>query len=276
MKNALFFFLLSYLSISLHAQSTNPAPYCIADFDDDPILIPNYINVVSVSTLNNASNAQEPFPHYVLYNNLPPTDLVTGLTYNLMLDLHIVTPSICGVWIDFNQNQIFENGEMISTHFAPFANNNDTFYTSFVVPLSSILGPTRMRVRVVSDSTFMASTSGILPCNLSTSPTDVMNFGETEDYDLLVVNKPTAIDDVVIKKPFSLIPNPANTHCSIHLPNKDSYQIQIFDYIGNIISNERVSNCLSYNIDASRIPIGVYIIYIQNENTQVHIRFQKE
>lgn len=65
--------------IGLHhmqAQSTNPAPYCDASFDDaQGFFVDDHINTVAFRTINNNSGAQYMASQYVLFNilNIPKT-----------------------------------------------------------------------------------------------------------------------------------------------------------------------------------------------------------
>lgn len=172
---------------SAMAQTTSPSPYCDASFDDmNGFPVADAVNSVSIGTLTNASNAQYAAPHYVFYNNLQAPDLVKGNTYALTAAFAVHGGCGYGVWIDYNHNNQFEANEAVAG--ATAGNNLDLSDNTIVtvnvtIPASAVTGQTRMRVRIVEDDQFNAQYNfATAPCNASTSDTDVMDWGETEDY----------------------------------------------------------------------------------------------
>lgn len=189
-----FFALIIFASSCIYsnAQITNPAPYCNAAFDDmDGFVVDDAINSVSIGTLTNASNGQFAAPHYVFYNNLTAPNLTKGTSYTLSVDFAVRGGCGYGVWIDYNQNNIFEATEKVAGNTA----NNSLDITdhtvitqSITIPASATSGNTRMRVRIVEDDNYnMTNDYVIAPCNSSTSDADVMDWGETEDYIVNIV-----------------------------------------------------------------------------------------
>ena len=73
------------------------------------------------------------------------------------------------VWIDFNQDGIFDTSEMIVSE-----NSNGTITITFTVPHTALLGDTRMRVAM----------------RWAVAPSACGNFtwGEVEDYSMYVIN----------------------------------------------------------------------------------------
>ncbi|HTO16314.1 MAG TPA: hypothetical protein VLZ83_11115 [Edaphocola sp.] len=99
---------------NLNAQITNPAPYCVADFDDGVFNVPNAINSVTFGTLSNVTNAHYALPHYVFYNNLPTANFTKEETYNLSVSFEVNGGCGYGIWIDYNQENIFDPSEKVS------------------------------------------------------------------------------------------------------------------------------------------------------------------
>jgi PKD repeat protein len=69
----------------------------------------------------------------------------------------------CGLWIDWNQNLVFDAGEQITVTGGP-----TTYTATITVPGTSTLGNTRMRVRIMYTGTM--------------SPCGTTSYGEVEDY----------------------------------------------------------------------------------------------
>lgn len=187
MKKIFFMLSLFMMATTLNAQITNPAPYCNGSFDDmDGFLVDDAINSVSIGTLTNITNAQYAAPHYVFYNNLAAPSLTKGTSYNLTVKFDVKGGCGYGVWIDYNQNNTFETTEKVAGSTSGNSldiTTNTTITQSVMIPATATSGNTRMRVRIVEDDTYnMNNNYVIAACNASTSATDVMDWGETEDY----------------------------------------------------------------------------------------------
>jgi hypothetical protein len=76
-------------------------------------------------------------------------------------------------WIDFNRDGIFDPAT--EEIFSQATNNNSTVTGSIQIPLSAMIGTTRMRV-VLNQTT---SATAVTPCNTYT-------YGETEDYNIMI------------------------------------------------------------------------------------------
>lgn len=257
MKKSLFISCLLSLGFIVSAQITSPAPYCIANFDDDPFNVPDAIFGVTLGTLNNQSNSQNAFPHYIFYNNLSAPSLQKGSTYTLSAKFDVQGGVGIGVWIDYNHNNTFELSEKILNNPSagvPIALTTQT--VSFTIPTSALTGTTRMRVRIVEDDNFnIANNFVILSCNASTSTTDVMDWGETEDYNVNITSV-TNISEQELSSQILIFPNPTENELSISTSNdimirsvliKNIHGETIhleFNYINNIITSN-VSNLSS-------------------------------
>ncbi|WP_111683991.1 choice-of-anchor D domain-containing protein [Winogradskyella tangerina] len=155
-------------------QGTGYSPsYCSAASANDTF---EWISNVTVGTINNNSGAGTTSTGYSDFTgSVAPTDLTQGSTGNGIS----VTPFWPGtqytegvtVWIDFDQDYVFEAGEII-LQVGPNTTSPQT--GTFTVPLGAALGNTRMRV-VMDDAIVVTD-----PCN---NP----NFGEVEDYTVNII-----------------------------------------------------------------------------------------
>ncbi len=246
------------------AQITSPAPYCIATFDDEFFNVPNAINTVSFGTLSNATNAQSAAPHYIFYNNLPVANFVKGNAYTLTVNFEVNGGCGYGVWIDYNKNNVFEANEKVSgtpvgesLDFDP----NSTITQSITIPTTAATGQTRMRIRIVEDDNF-SETNGYatLPCNASASSTDVMDWGETEDY-TINITPALGTDDFQKATNFIVYPNPVTTILQVeqNLPGALSYKIL------NITGREILNGTLrgaKKQINVVSLSEGVYFLQL--------------
>ncbi len=135
----------------------------------------NMIDSVSIATttLNNV-NVGTPPDGYTRYATPPISNtaiLAQNSAYKLYLsvDPTAYSPGGVGAWIDYDQNGSFDPSEFIK------ASLGTTGYT-FIVPITSTLGTTGMRIRCGQYSTIVDSFDAC---------TDLF-YGETEDYTVTI------------------------------------------------------------------------------------------
>jgi hypothetical protein len=136
---------------------------------------------ITGTTLNNNSGTSPTNPAFTYFNTLPEHtgDLQAGTTYNIQVTYGSFTAQQCAVWIDFNENGVFETTERVG-----FTTSNSTAaFQTVSFPISLPCNPTpgvkRMRVRNV----YFTNGNTIDPCA-------TYSFGETEDYDVTILPPP--------------------------------------------------------------------------------------
>lgn len=263
---------------NLIAQTTTPAPYCVADFDDNMFNVPDAIKSVSFGTLTNVSNGQYALPHYVFYNNLATANFIKGTAYNLSVTFEVNGGCGYGVWIDYNHDNQFDASEKVSG--TDVVNSMDitanTLITeSITIPTNAMTGPTRMRVRIVEDDNYTMGANGysILPCNASTSTTDVMDWGETEDY-TINIDSPLGITDVSTANNFTISPNPVTTTLTVMSANSSAVSYKIVSMTGIEVQSGTI-NTIEEQINVSTLTAGVYFIQLVGDKPIAQERFIK-
>lgn len=128
-----------------------------------------YINSFSLNTLSNLNSGcsaeADNYQDYPSSNPLYTTTLKIGSAYDMNIQVVGNFSKFLGVWIDYNDNGIYEQSE--------YTNGLTTngYDPRLIVPSTAKPGQHRLRVRLIS-----ANTDTIMdPCNYATS-------GETEDY----------------------------------------------------------------------------------------------
>ncbi|HRN92409.1 MAG TPA: GEVED domain-containing protein, partial [Ferruginibacter sp.] len=163
----------SQLSVNITGLS---GAYCTPTFTDTDGNSGDYLENFSFADIVNNNSGDEP-TDYTYYNNLT-ANVVAGNTYPISLQAG-GTSSIFAqqfrVWIDYNQNGVFEDSESAfnsttATFFPNLASGNIT------IPANAYNGLTRMRVISKYNST---------PA-LSESCTIISAWGEAEDYNVLI------------------------------------------------------------------------------------------
>ena len=277
-KQVILIIQISFASILAEAQITSPSPYCYASFDDaGGFLVDDAINSVSFGTLLNASNGQFVAPHYVFYNNLTPVNFVIGNTYAFSAIFNVAGGAGYGVWIDYNHNNTFETSEKVlgSTSTAFMNLGTTTISNNITIPVSASSGNTRMRVRIVEDDMYTISFgASILPCNASTSDTDVMDWGETEDYTINLTSV-TGLNETMSMNQFQVYPNPATNSLSLSYNSPKEISYSILNILGEIVMKENLLSS-SKTIDISSLKEGVYFLQTMERGNSIEIqRFVK-
>ena len=140
------------------------------------------ITNVQLNTLNSSPACLNAAPYYFL--NAPigaeTTSLLPGQTYTISVTSGAYNS--VGVWIDYNQNGIYEATEYLTL--TPNVNSAGASWVAtgvFTIPVTAIAGLTGMRVRTEYYFYTMAATSGC----------DPFTYGETEDYRVTMISLPS-------------------------------------------------------------------------------------
>jgi hypothetical protein len=131
---------------------------------------------ITSTTLSNNSGVATTGPSYTYYSGQPSytATLQAGSTYNIVLTVGTFGYQNVAVWIDYNDDGIFDITERVG-YTSTQINANGTATFPIVLSCNAPLGIHRMRVRDV----YATAGNTIDPC-LS------YNFGETEDYDITI------------------------------------------------------------------------------------------
>ncbi|MFM8596160.1 MAG: GEVED domain-containing protein [Flavobacteriales bacterium] len=225
-----------------------------------------YINNVNFNTINNTSacgnNGYSDFT-----NNT--TSLAQGNTYTLTITPAIVnnttanayTNDEIAAWIDFNNDFDFNDaGEQVAYVLVATGWTN-TF--NVTIPLNSVTGQVRMRVRISYQPD-----GAINPCGTST-------YGETEDY---VVNLTSGAG--VVENPLAVVqvyPNPAQDLLFIDLKDLENVSsIEILDLQGKQVQTlSKIQKGIN-TIQIENFKAGMYQVRISQNGYQTTQRLIKQ
>lgn len=260
---------------NLTAQTTNPSPYCDASFDDaQGFFVDDHINKVTFGNLTNTSNGHFNAPHYVFYNNLTTQNFTKGSSYQLTLDFKVSGGCGYGVWIDYNKNNQFEANERIAGTTGQDMldlSNNTIVSSNITIPANASLGQTRMRVRIVEDDNHNMNSTLQEPCNASTSDEDVMDWGETEDYTINIVDQSNAIKEIENSTGIFIYPNPANDFLYLSSTQNFIESVEIYDLSGHKV-DELIINEENSKIQLNKYQKGIYYLKIMSNNQCIDIQ----
>lgn len=158
------------------------------------------------------------------------------------------------MWMDFNDNGIFEVSEMVLRSIVvPTGNVNHSYY--FSIPEDAPLGEHILRIRAGD-----TGEDGDLnnPCN-------VMEFGNTQDYSVVVVESGLEIDDLILNDAELIISsrNDDLFHISLETIFSEPLRITVHDMLGQKLVENKVEKTVSgydYELDMSYAASGVYLV----------------
>jgi hypothetical protein len=131
---------------------------------------------ITGTSLNNNSGTAAGGPSYTYYNNLPPAIMAAASSYQVQVTCGSYAYQAFSVWIDYNDNNVFEASENVG--YSPAYTTSSFQTVSFNINLACTppLGIHRMRVRGV----YYTPGASIDPCA-------TYYYGETEDYDVQII-----------------------------------------------------------------------------------------
>lgn len=255
-------------AVSLSATSTpvdvaqNPTSdcYCSNDINfvcDSGDLILN----VTFGSINNESTCSIPTGYSDFTSTVTPAQIEAGTTENISVT---VGPSgdgwlleSVGVWIDFNQNGVFEDSEYTYVG----TGLNEALTKDISIPSDAVEGITRMRVVVSA-----AAASSFGPQFNCGPVLDNNPYGEMEDY-AIEITPALSLSDQESSK-FTMHPNPTNGMVTISFKNPKPIQtISVYSITGQLIISKPVQSISNqYNLDLNNTANGIYIIKIQTED----------
>lgn len=154
----------SYTAMALKTATTSN--YCTSKGNSTTH---GYINKVSLETINNLSGNNGGYGNFTGMS----ASLQKAATYTVELTPGFVQGAAYfeywTVYIDYNQDGIFEANEIVAKGHAAIRINK-----SFTIPATAKTGPTRMRIQMQAGA-------------FQTDPCAIYTYGEVEDYTVNVV-----------------------------------------------------------------------------------------
>jgi len=151
------------------------------------------------------------------------------------------------MWIDFNENFIFEEDEF----FFIGEGTNTTINSEITIPTDILPGKYRMRLRLATVAENLATWDKA--CDVS------QFYGETEDYSILITEESMSTAEIN-KNTISVYPNPVQDFLNIQT-NSNVKSVVIANLEGKVVINSTQSK-----INMSHLNAGIYIARIELEN----------
>ncbi len=151
-------------------QSPLSACYCIPPATNCADAVPDRIENVTFGGINNNTTCS--LNGYGDFTSLSPGVALSGIANSISVTVSNGGNEFVGVWIDYNQNGVFESAEYTNLGLSALTGSVRVANGNINIPVGALSGTTRMRVRV----NFGSALTGTQACTLSST------FGETEDY----------------------------------------------------------------------------------------------
>lgn len=215
------------------------------------------IQVLVLQDINNDSGCDE--GGYADYTNLS-TALNVDTEYNMTITTGYGDQYV-KAWIDYNDNSVFENDEVIVSDFLIAEGEGGGEFTAnipFTVPASANLGEHLMRVK----TNWQAAVPGAC---------DEVEFGETEDYivDLLT----TGVEEGELGSADLQIATLGGNHFQVRFSAANLNEVltfQLFDVTGRVVMENRltpVNGVYQIDVNLSYAAAGSYLMRLGNATT---------
>lgn len=225
-------------------------PGAIGNPGNDLDMGPWSVSFGGITTMN-FGYTSEGFKEYIDETCLQETMQITaGKSYPI--DITTGGAEKVRVWMDYNNDGIFQTTELVFAHDGSFA--GETHSGIITVPISGIVTDTVIRMRVVSDDASM------------TAPTacGALQFGQTEDYSVVIAKAPVGIDEQTIAdRNVRIYPNPARN--VVYIESDENLTVILQSMDGKIIMLKENAEMLN----TESLAKGCYLIKTINPKTGV-------
>ncbi|MCD9562173.1 GEVED domain-containing protein, partial [Tenacibaculum maritimum] len=171
------------------------------------------------------------------------------------------------VWIDFNQNGVFESSEEVVSGSSRSSSNRTAEIT---IPSSAKLGSTRMRVS--------------MKYNSKSTPCESFADGEVEDYtvNITAAGSFNGIFEEIEGEPltseavtsFMVFPNPATNFVQVKSNSSNNLVYKIVNPIGQVVKTGKMKD--DNGVDVSKLEPGLYIIEVNDGQKSMTTNFVKD
>ena len=217
------------------------------------------LSVPAASYTNTTGNAAGGYASYVA----TPITVVPGATVPITVVTNVSVVHRTAVWVDLNQNGVFDGSELVATGISANGTTANTFTASFVVPMRTF--STRMRVLVQAN----ANANVPSPCSVN------LQNAEVEDYLLRV--QPLATRSELALPSLSLYPTPTpDGRLRLALTDVRAaghYTAEVRNLLGALLLRTALRlSPAEAELDLSALPAGVYVLQLRDAQGQTATR----
>ncbi|TRO64476.1 T9SS type A sorting domain-containing protein [Christiangramia sabulilitoris] len=160
------------------------------------------------------------------------------------------------MWIDFNDNAVFEDNErVITSEIIP--ETNTAFSYDFSIPSNAKLGQHLLRIRA-GDTSFTGDLND--PCS-------VMQYGTTHDYSVNIIDSTLNVKDFIINEAELVVVSSGDSQYRAIMQTsfEEPLRITVYNVLGQkMIENQIVNNgdAYVYAFDMSYAAPGLYLVRV--------------
>ena len=241
--------IIAYTKLSLDQKNVNDtAKKTVQAFNCNPTAdceIEDKITLVKFGDLNNISDCS---PNGYGDYTEQSTNLERNKSYDFTIQNDVNDYHQLSVWIDYNDDLVFESNELIIKD--EEYSQNGTFIVS--IPKDAKVGEHLMRVR----------TNWLQP---SSDPCVAYDYGETEDYSVNILISNFVND--IFNFQFEILDEVYNIRVISSNKLEQNMKLELFNSNGQIIYNKELFKGVRLNdlISVSNLASGIYYIKISNE-----------
>jgi sugar lactone lactonase YvrE len=238
----------NYISANGDLYVTDMANHRIQKFSKIPLvptcnnnlgggLEPSFVTIRINGTTFEHNTYAEPTAYYNAY---PQT---TTLTAGQAYDIYTFTSSeaVVGLWMDYNQNNIFEDSEYTQLVNNMLSQNT----TSFTISNTANNGPVKMRIRS------RAYGSDVTASDACTT----FGSGETRDY-IFTINNSLGIGTTIKEEMLKVYPNPTSDYFNIETVTTIK-ELAVYNILGQLVIHSTLNK-----VDVSGLPNGTFIVEV--------------
>ncbi|MGQ7946450.1 M43 family zinc metalloprotease [Flavobacterium sp. WC2509] len=223
----------------------------------------SYVNLNAISKYTNIS-INSPYSDYSLSDK---TVLTTGETYPLTITVKSSSQfqEYYAVYIDYNNNNIFEESEKITSGNIPTASSPTNLITNISLPSNAVKN-TLLRMRVAGNAD--ANITNNMINGIST-----FFIGDTKDFGIYIVDAPgTTLGIDTTEKAEQerfFYPNPVSDILNIDYKTEIK-KIEVHNLFGQLVHTEKYTdanfNASTKEINLTKLERGMYIITLFTNN----------
>lgn len=226
-----------------------PAAQCIPDSSTYGTTDGDFIDGVTLGNINNTGTGGVGEPTYTDYSDAHSTTLIQGSSHTITITSGFYPGDAYFAWIDYDNNGTFDPSELLGS--ASNSSPLEQLTITFTVPLSATYANTILRVRGAY-------------ANPPFNPCTSYDYGETEDYGILIeqaMSTGIAADQL---SSFKLYPVPANDQLRVEFNKDGRYDLEVLDLSGRTLQQLSVTGPSSV-LDITDLADGQYLLRAHSE-----------
>lgn len=170
--------------------------------------------------------------------------------------------SVFALWIDFNDNLVFEPEELVANDFVATANQDFTFIVDFETIPAVTTGTHLMRLRGEDED---QAGDVLAPC-------DDLQFGRTNDYTANITGTLGVSDNNVSTKNLEVITlDNKQFDIQLNILEEERVFMAVYNLLGQQLKYKPVArrgDGFGFTLDMSQMPTGVYLVRLGTNNAK--------